>query len=116
MASNASIEIDAGGRTVVVSNPDKVYFPERGQTKLDLVRYYVAIEQPLMRALGGRPVLMERYPEGAGGISFFQKRAPKNTPDWIQTTEVQTPNGTPSQALVIADVAHIAWAVNLGCL
>ena len=116
MASNASIEIDAGGRTVVVSNPDKVYFPERGQTKLDLVRYYVAIEQPLMRALGGRPVLMERYPEGAGGISFFQKRAPKNTPDWIQTTEVQTPNGTPSQALVIADVGHIAWAVNLGCL
>ncbi|MGN6379570.1 MAG: non-homologous end-joining DNA ligase [Gaiellales bacterium] len=116
MASSNSIEIDAGGHSVSVSNPDKMFFAEVGATKLDLIRYYVAIEQPLMRALGGRPVLMERYPEGAGGPSFFQKRAPKNTPEWIQTTEVQTPNGTPSQALVIADVGHIAWAVNFGCL
>jgi Predicted eukaryotic-type DNA primase len=69
-----------------------------------------------MRALGGRPVLMERYPDGAGGSSFFQKRVPKNAPDWLQTTTVQTPNGTPSQALVAADVAHIVWAVNLGCI
>ena len=69
-----------------------------------------------MRALGGRPILMERYPEGAGGPSFFQKRVPKNAPDWLETTTVQTPNGTPSQALVAADVAHIVWAVNLGCL
>jgi DNA ligase D len=116
MASDASIEIDAGGRTVSVSNPHKVFFAERGETKLDLIRYYLAIEQPLLRALGGRPVLMERYPNGAGGPSFFQKRAPKNTPEWIRTTQVETPNGTPSQALVIADVAHVAWAVNLGCL
>ena len=64
-----------------------------------------------MRA--GRPsCAMERYPEGAGGPSFFQKRVPKNAPDWLETTTVQTPNGTPSQALVIADVAHIVWAVN----
>jgi DNA ligase D-like protein (predicted polymerase) len=69
-----------------------------------------------MRALGGRPVLMERYPDGAGGSSFFQKRVPKNAPDWLQTTTVQTPNGTPSEALVAADVAHIVWAVNLGCI
>jgi DNA ligase D-like protein (predicted polymerase) len=59
---------------------------------------------------------MERYPDGAGGSSFFQKRVPKNAPDWLQTTTVQTPNGTPSEALVAADVAHIVWAVNLGCI
>jgi DNA ligase D len=116
MPEKASAEIAAAGRTLVLSNPAKTFFPERGETKLDLANYYLAIEQPLMRALGGRPVLMERYPDGAGGSSFFQKRVPKNAPDWLQTTTVQTPNGTPSQALVAADVAHIVWAVNLGCI
>ena len=69
-----------------------------------------------MRAMGGRPVLMERYPHGAEGSSFFQKRVPDNAPDWLTTTIVSTPNGTTSRALVIADLAHVAWAVNLGCL
>ena len=69
-----------------------------------------------MRAMGGRPVLMQRFPQGAGGPSFFQKRVPDNAPDWLETTTVQTVNGTPSRALVAADVAHVAWAVNLGCL
>ncbi len=116
MASDSPIEVEAAGRTIEVSSPDKVFFAERGETKLDLIRYYLAIEVPAMRALGGRPVLMERYPNGAGGTSFFQKRVPRNAPDWLETTTVQTPNGTPSQALVIADVAHLVWAVNLGCL
>jgi DNA ligase D len=116
MPGAESAEIVAAGRTLVLSNPRKPFFAERGETKLDLARYYLAVERPLMRALGGRPVLMERYPEGAGGPSFFQKRVPKNAPDWLQTTTVQTPNGTPSQALVAADVAHIVWAVNLGCI
>jgi DNA ligase D-like protein (predicted polymerase) len=93
-----------------------VFFPERGETKLDLIRYYLSVEEPLMRALGGRPVLLERYPDGAGGPSFFQKRVPKNAPEWLETTVVQTPNGTPSRALVVADVAHLAWAVNIGAL
>jgi DNA ligase D-like protein (predicted polymerase) len=114
--ADESFEIEAGGRQLAVSNPSKVYFSERGETKLDLVRYYLAVEEPLMRALGGRPVLMERYPQGAGGPSFFQKRVPKNAPDWLETTTVETPNGTPSEALVIADVGHIVWAVNIGCL
>ncbi|TML66468.1 MAG: ATP-dependent DNA ligase [Actinobacteria bacterium] len=91
-------------------------FPERGETKLDLVRYYQSIEAPLLRAMGGRPVLMERYPHGAGGSSFFQKRVPEDAPDWLETTIVSTPNGTTSRALVAADLAHLAWAVNLGCL
>ena len=116
MPDTAPAQIEASGRTLSLSNPDKVFFPERGETKLDLARYYLAIEEPLLRALGGRPILMERYPEGAGGPSFFQKRVPKNAPDWLTTTTVQTPNGTPSEALVAADVAHIVWAVNLGCI
>jgi len=69
-----------------------------------------------MRTMGGRPVLLERYPSGAGGKSFFQKRVPKGAPDWLQQTTVQTPNGTPSNALVITDLAHVVWAVNMGCL
>ena len=69
-----------------------------------------------MRTMGGRPVLMQRFPNGAGGTSFFQKRVPENAPEWLQTTTVETVNGTPSRALVAADLAHVAWAVNLGCL
>ena len=116
MPSTEKLAIAAAGRTVEVSSPQKVFFGERGETKLDLVRYYLTVEDAVMRALGGRPVLMERYPNGAGGPSFFQKRVPPNAPEWLQTTTVQTPNGTPSRALVVADVAHLAWAVNLGCL
>ena len=91
-------------------------FPEPGITKLDLVRYYESVEAPLMRAMRGRPVLMERFPHGVGQKSFFQKRVPDNAPDWLETAVVSTPNGTTSDALVVADLAHIAWAVNLGCL
>jgi DNA ligase D len=112
----SGVEVAAAGRTVAVSNPGKVFFPERGETKLDLIDYYRSMEEPVMRALGGRPILMERYPEGAGGVSFFQKRVPKNAPEWLETTTVRTVNGTPSEALVAADIAHLVWAVNLGCI
>ena len=111
-----SVTIDAAGTEVVVSSPSKVFFSSRGETKLDLVEYYLAVQEPLMRWLGGRAVLMERYPDGASGKSFFQKRVPKETPPWLQTTVVSTPNGTTSEALVAADIAHVIWAVNLGCL
>ncbi len=100
----------------LISHPDKVLFTERGETKGDLARYYQAVAGPLLRAMGGRPVLLERYPDGAGGKSFFQKRVPANTPGWLQTTTVATVNGTTSQALVAADIDHVLWAVNLGCL
>ena len=115
MASERTL-VPAAGREVEVSSPDKVFFSERGETKLDLIRYYLAVDAQIMAALGGRPALMERYPEGADGPSFFQKRVPKNAPDWLETTTVQTPNGTPSRALVLADVAHLVWAVNIGCI
>jgi DNA ligase D len=108
--------LDVAGRELAVSNPDKVFFSERGEMKLDLVRYYLAVEEPLLRAAGGRPTLMQRFPNGAEGSSFFQKRVPENAPEWLETTIVSTPNGTTSRALVLADLAHVIWAVNLGCL
>ncbi len=113
---DASITREIGGREVRITHPDKVFFPALGATKLDLVRYYEAVAEPLMATLEGRPVLLERYPDGAGGKSFFQKRVPKSAPDWLTTTVVSTPNGTTSDALVAADLAHILWAVNQGCL
>jgi DNA ligase D-like protein (predicted polymerase) len=108
--------IELAGREVRITSPDKVLFGERGETKLDLVNYYAAIAEPLLRTMGGRPVLMQRFPQGASGKSFFQKRVPDNAPEWLQTTTVETVNGTPSRALVAADAAHVAWAVNLACL
>ncbi len=99
-----------------MSNPGKQYFSERGETKLDLVEYYLAVGEPLLRWIGDRPLLLERYPDGAGGKSWFQKRVPKGAPKWLQTTVLATPNGTTSDALVAADLAHIMWAVNQGCL
>ncbi len=110
------VVLEVDGREVRVTNPGKVFFSARSETKLDLVEYYLSVAEPLMRAMGGRPVLLERYPDGAGGKSFFQKRVPKGAPEWLTTTVVSTPNGTLSNAMVAADLAHVAWAVNMGCL
>jgi DNA ligase D len=108
------LEID--GRDVEISHPDKVFFSEHGETKLDLVQHYLRVAEPLMRTMGGRPTMLQRFPDGAEGTSFFQKRVPKSAPEWLQTTIVSTPNGTTSNAMVVADLAHVAWAVNIGCL
>jgi DNA ligase D len=115
LATDAQV-LDIAGRRIAVTNPDKVFFPERGETKLDLIRYYLAVAEPLLRAAGGRPTLMQRFPHGAQGGSFFQKRVPNSAPEWLQTTIVSTPNGTTSRALVLVDMAHVVWAVNLACL
>jgi DNA ligase D len=104
------------GRSVTISHPNKIVFPEIGATKLELAEYYLGIADQLAITAYGRPALLERFPNGAGGSSFFQKRVPKNAPSWLRTTVVETPNGTTSNALVIDDVAHVLWAVNLGCL
>lgn len=108
--------LELAGRSVKVTSPDKVFFPKRGETKLDLIHYYQSVAGPLLATMGGRPLLLERYPDGARGKSFFQKRVPKGAPEWLQTTMVETVNGTPSNALVGVDLAHVAWAVNMGCL
>ena len=110
------IELEIDGKVVGISSPEKVFFSESGDTKLDLVNHYIRFHDPVLRTMGGRPTLMQRFPEGAGGPSFFQKRVQKGIPDWLQTTIVSTPNGTESNAMVVADVAHIAWAVNMGVL
>jgi DNA ligase D len=104
------------GREVTITSPRKVFFSERGETKLDLVQYYLAVAEPLLRVAGGRPTLMQRFPHGAEGSSFFQKRVPETRPEWLETAIVSTPNGTTSRALVLADMAHVVWAVNLACL
>jgi DNA ligase D len=116
MAEGSVVVVEAAGREIAVTSANKVFFPERGETKLDLVRYYLQVEEPLMRAMQGRPVLLQRYPNGVGGPSFFQKRVPESRPEWLQTAIVSTPNGTTSDALVAADVAHVLWAVNIGCI
>jgi DNA ligase D len=110
------VVVEAAGRQLTITSPGKVFFAERRNTKLDLVRYYEAVSVPLLAAMGGRPVLLQRFPNGAGGSSFFQKRVPENRPEWLETTVVSTPNGTTSVALVAADLAHVLWAVNLACL
>jgi len=114
--SQDEVVVEAAGREVRISSPDKVLFPERGETKLDLVRYYQSVEEPLLGAMAGRPVLLQRFPHGATGSSFFQKRVPEHHPEWLETAIVSTPNGTTSQALVARDLAHVLWAVNLACL
>ena len=116
MARDDAEILDVAGREVRFSSPDKVLFAERRETKGDLVDYYLSVGEPLLRTMGGRPVLMQRFPKGAEGPSFFQKRVPENAPEWLRTTTVTTVNGTQSRALVIADLAHVVWAVNLGCL
>jgi DNA ligase D len=116
MARSEEVTVDVAGREVRITSPGKVFFNARGETKLDLVHYYLAVGEPFLAVAEGRPALMQRFPDGAAGKSFFQKRVPAGAPPWLQTTMVTTPNGTTSNALVLADMAHVAWAVNLGCL
>ncbi|HUQ39182.1 MAG TPA: non-homologous end-joining DNA ligase [Acidimicrobiales bacterium] len=110
------IEIEVAGRTVSVSNPDKVFFSTRGETKLDLVNYYVAVGEGALRGVYERPTVLKRYPDGAEAEPFFQKRVPANRPEWLETVTVDFPSGRSAEELCPVDVAHLIWAVNLGCL
>jgi len=116
VAGNAEEMVEIAGRQVRITSPEKVYFPDTGASKLDLVTYYQKIGDSLLNTAAGRPAMLQRFPEGAGGSSFFQKRIPAGAPEWLETTIVSTPNGTTSNALVVADLAHVAWAVNMGCI
>jgi bifunctional non-homologous end joining protein LigD len=115
MAPRSEI-LQVAGREVTVSNPDKVFFPGTGQTKLDLVRYYVAVADGALRGAGGRPMALKRFVNGAEGEAFFQKRAPENRPDWIRTAELTFPSGRTADEIVLDDAAGLAWVVNLGCI
>ncbi|MBC3986874.1 DNA polymerase domain-containing protein [Streptomyces sp. AC536] len=111
-----ALELTVGERTVRVSHPDKVYFPERGFTKEDVVRYYLAVGAGVLRALRDRPTTLERYPEGVAGESFFQKRAPRNLPEWIPTSRITFPSGRYADEICPTELAAVAWAANLGTL
>ncbi len=104
------------GRDVSITNPDKVFFPGLGLTKLDLVRYYLAVADGALRGVAGRPMALKRYVNGADGEFFFQKRAPESRPDWIETVELSFPSGRTASEVVVRDAAQLAWVVNLGCI
>ncbi len=108
--------VSVAGRDVTITNPDKLYFPQAGHTKLDLVRYYLAVAEGALRAVSGRPMALKRFVEGAEGAFFFQKRAPESRPDWIETVELSFPSGRTADEVVVRDAAQLAWVVNLGCI
>lgn len=116
----APLELDipgpAGVRTVRVSNPDKVYFPERGFTKRQVVEYYLAVAQPLLRAIGDRPTTLKRYPGGVTGEPFYAKRVPKGAPSWVRTAEITFPSGRTAREVCPTEPAVLAWAAGLGTL
>src|SRR5213082_1557284 len=108
--------LEVAGRAVTISNPDKVFFPRSGHTKLDLVRYYLAVAEGALRGVGGRPMALKRFVNGAEGEAFFQKRAPTSRPEWIETVELSFPSGRTAEEIVVTNAAQLAWIVNLGCI
>jgi DNA primase len=104
------------GREVAISNPGKVLFPESKYTKLDVARYYLAVAAGALRAAGGRPNVLVRYPDGIKGEFFYQKRAPKSRPPWIEVVELRFPSGRAAEEVVPRDAAALAWLANLACL
>ena len=117
MATSREAEIlNVAGREVVISNPDKLLFPQPKHTKLDLAHYYVAVAEGALRGAGGRPNMLVRYPNGIEGEHFYQKRAPKSRPDWIDVVELSFPSGRVAEEVVPRDAAALAWLANLACL
>src|SRR5712671_5267668 len=108
--------IVVAGREIVVSNPTKVLFPKPGYTKLDLVRYYLAVAEGALRGAGGRPNVLVRYPNGISGEFFYQKRAPESRPPWIDVVTLSFPSGRTAEEVVPRDAAALAWLANLACL
>ena len=108
-----SVEVEVGARTVRISNPDRVYFADRGETKLDLVNYYRDVGPGIVRALRERPCMMHRYPDGTSGEKIYQKRLPKGAPDWVESVEVRFPSGRTADELCVTELASVVWAVQM---
>ncbi len=108
--------LEVAGREVRVSSPSKLYFPEAGHTKLDLVEYYVAVADAALIHLRERPTVLKRWVDGIAGEPFFQKRVPDTAPEWLETATVTFPSGRSARELVCVDAAHVVWAVNLGTI
>lgn len=111
-----TVLMQAGDHEIPISNPDKVYFPERGYTKLDLASYYLAVGNAALRGVARRPVILKRFVEGIGEPPFFQKRAPTSRPPWISTARVTYPSGRSADLVVADEVADLVWMANLGCV
>jgi DNA ligase D len=117
MASRTASEtVEVSGHTLAISNPEKVFFSARGETKLDLVKYYLVVGEGALVGVRERPTVLKRFPNGAEGEFFFQKRVPEKRPEWLETVTIRFPSGRSAEELCPIDVAHIIWAVNLGCL
>ena len=116
MPGAKAVVVEAAGREVTVTNPDKVYFPETGHTKLDLVRYYLSVADGALRGVADRPMALKRFVNGAAGEAFFQKRAPDKRPEWIHTVELKFPSGRSASEIVVEHAAALAWVANLGCI
>src|SRR3989441_3396783 len=116
MASARQVALEVASREVVITNPDKVFFPQSGHTKLDLARYYAAVADGALRGIAGRPIVLKRYVDGAEGEPFFQKRAPSQHPEWVETVELRFPSGRTAREIVVRDAAQLLWIVNLGCI
>ncbi|MEU9618762.1 MULTISPECIES: non-homologous end-joining DNA ligase [unclassified Streptomyces] len=110
------MELEADGRPVRLSSPDKVYFPEKGYTKRDVAEYFLAVGPGITRALRDRPTTLQRFVDGVDGESFYQKRAPKNLPDWIPTARIDFPSGRSADEICPTELAAVIWAANLGTL
>ncbi len=108
--------LEIAGREVAISNPDKVFFAETGYTKRDMVSYYMAVADGVLRGAAGRPMALKRFVNGAAGEFFFQKRAPESRPAWIETVELYFPSGRTADEIVLRDAAQLAWIINLGCI
>jgi DNA ligase D len=110
-------ELEVAGRSVRLSSPDKIYFPQRGFTKRDVVQYYLAVGDGILRALRERPTTLQRFPEGIEGEMFFQKRVPtRGVPPWVETAEIKFPSGRKADELCPTDLAHVIWAAQLGTI
>jgi DNA ligase D len=107
------VEIEAGDRIVKVTNPDRVYFRARGETKLDLANYYLSVSDGIVRAVRERPCMLHRYPDGVGGEKIYQKRLPKGAPDWVETVEVSFPSGRTADELCVTEIGSVVWAVQM---
>src|SRR2546428_2808065 len=116
MAKSPQTVLEVAGRQVAITNPDKVFFPQAGHTKLDLAKYYAAVADGALRGISARPIVLKRYVNGAQSEPFFQKRAPDQHPDWIETVELAFPSGRTAREIVVRDAAELLWIVNLGCI
>ena len=116
MTKSQETVLEAAGREVMITNPGKVYFPKAGYTKLDLAKYYLAVADGALRGIAGRPIVLKRYVNGADQEPFFQKRAPEQRPDWIETVELHFPSGRTADEVVVRDAAQLLWIANLGCI